>query len=104
MADNIKMEEGWCGLDSCGSEQGQLEDFCDYCNEPWVQKMQRFFFADSRPILIASEGELFSEDYKISFLDLFNDSMLSASFQRQMARPLRKCVKKDVEENVSCLC
>jgi hypothetical protein len=61
------------------------------------------FLADSRPILIASDGERFSQDCKISFLDLFNDTVLSASLQRQMARPLRKCFKKDVEENVSCL-
>jgi len=37
MADNIKM--GGYGLDSCGSWQGQLGDFCDCCNEPRVPKM-----------------------------------------------------------------
>jgi hypothetical protein len=52
------------------------------------------FFSGPRPILIGAEGELFSEDYKISFLHLFTDTVLSASLQQQMLRPSRKCVKK----------
>lgn len=48
----IRGRMGWCGLDSCGSGQGEVVGFCEHCNKPSASINVWNFLVRGRPWLI----------------------------------------------------